>query len=107
MGHLSSKTTSTELFQSPLFGGLSFSSDSVRDKMALLVPLNISQPDLDWNDKYDFLRGKPGPKILLAVMVTLSYLIGTFLTLAQIFYEKYGEDPQKSSLVNQVTFLCL
>ncbi len=64
--------------------------------------LNVSQPNFYWRNTYEFVWNSTGLKILFTLSCTLSYTIGTFTTSALIHHEKFGEDPQKRSLVNQV-----
>ncbi len=72
--------------------------------MSSLLFLNVSHPDFYWRDKVEFLQNSNiALKMFVTLITTLCYVIGTLVTTAVIFNEKFGEDPQKRSLVNQVT----
>ncbi len=66
--------------------------------------LNITKENLDWNvgfTKQGETNDNQAPYWIVAIL-SLTYIIGTFLLLIIIQYEKYGEDPKKRGLSNQV-----
>ncbi len=66
--------------------------------------LSICELDLTWTDPYRTLDDSPFFKvgIGLAIMVLLS--VGTCFTLGIALFEKWGGDPQKRGLSNQLLY---
>ncbi len=58
--------------------------------------------NLFWSDPYNFLDGQILAKVIITLLYSANLLFGTILLLAIIYHEKYGEDPQKRSTLNQV-----
>ncbi len=67
-----------------------------------MVQLSITQINLDWEDRYSYFNNNIFPKIIWVSILTINYLIGSVFMLAIVVHERFGEDPQKRSLVNQV-----
>ncbi len=58
--------------------------------------------NLFWSDPYSVLDGQILAKVIISLLYSANLLFGTILLLGIIYYEKYGEDPQKRSSLNQV-----
>ncbi len=72
--------------------------------------LNVGSPtpndidfDIFWTDPYSIIQGTLSGQILMVFVLTAILVSGTMLHLGIMFYEKFGEDPQKRSLLNQVS----
>ena len=63
--------------------------------------------DIYWTDPYSVIQETLWCQILMAVVLLLLLVTGTFLHLGIMFYEKFAEDPQKRSLLNQVLHFLL
>ena len=62
--------------------------------------LEISVSDIDWNR--GIYHSDDPHRYGIVVFLVLTYIMGTPLLSVIIQYEKYGEDPKKRSLLNQV-----
>ncbi len=54
-----------------------------------------------WTDPYDSLND--GVKIAIGILVGIMLIFGPIMILGMLSFEKYGEDPQKRGLLNQVS----
>ena len=63
---------------------------------------NTTDIDLDWSDPFDIFNDYPCIKVIQVVVSIIVLILGTCLLLGMISYEKYGEDPQKRGLFNQI-----
>ncbi len=61
---------------------------------------NLTEIDLSWIDPYFTLNLKS--KSILASYIVIVLLIGTLLNVGIVSFERYGADPQKRGLTNQV-----
>ncbi len=64
--------------------------------------MDISNVSLDWQPPMRNILDQVNVIVLIAILVIFNYFAGTFFLVSLIFHEKFGEDPQKRSLVNQV-----
>ena len=65
---------------------------------------NVTHVHLFWTDPYSFLDGLIVAKVFINVLYTTNLLTGTVFYLGIIYHEKYGEDPQKRGVLNQVLY---
>ncbi len=63
---------------------------------------NVTDLVLTWSDPFEVFNDYLWIKIIQVAVPTLVLIIGTVLLLGMISYEKYGEDPQKRGLFNQL-----
>ncbi len=63
---------------------------------------NVSDIDLKWSDPYKYLDGQIGLKVFLTLYGCFVLSAGTFMSGILICYEKFGGDPMKRGLSNQV-----
>ena len=63
---------------------------------------NVTNIVLDWADPYDQLDGQLWIKSGIMVFQVCCLLIWTILGIGMVSYERFGEDPQKRGLGNQV-----
>ncbi len=66
--------------------------------------LDLTNVTLDWIDPYN-LENRKWPKYIIVTFGLTLLLIGTILQFGIAFFEKYGGDPQKRSVINQVFIL--
>ena len=52
--------------------------------------------------KYEYLQPHPGMIILYVIMFLMLESLGNFLLMCLIIHEKYGMDPQKRTVTNQL-----
>ncbi len=67
-----------------------------------LVFLNLTNLDLDWTDPYNQLNGNHGVKAMIITFQSISLMAWTVLAFGIISHERFGGDPQKRGLLNQV-----
>ncbi len=73
------------------------------------MELLLTNDTVSTADVYAILEDQDAVKLLLATYFICISAIGAFLLLSIFFYEKYEEDPQKRSILNQVdiyAYLC-
>ncbi len=63
---------------------------------------NLSRIDLSWKNPYLLLEGHLVVKIAIGIFNTALIGIGIAFYTAAYLYEKYGLDPQKRGILNQV-----
>ncbi len=59
-----------------------------------------TDPNFTWIDPYKNLS--KGAKASLGTYIITVMILGTMASICGFFFEKYGGDPQKRSLLNQV-----
>ncbi len=64
--------------------------------------INVSQVDLNWKDPYEYVYDGFVLRTVLAVLICVVTAIGTILYLGLISFERFGGDPQKRGILNQV-----
>ncbi len=64
--------------------------------------LNITDIDLTWSDPANVFSDYMWMKVIQVCVSVLVLILGTALILGMISFEKYGEDPQKRGLLNQL-----
>ncbi len=84
----------------------------LEDKYTFLVTVGrkrLGRMDFDsldqlarWKDPYDVLDGKVGAKVGIVLFQLIILCFGTMVDLSVIMFERYGEDPQKRGILNQV-----
>ncbi len=57
---------------------------------------------LPWSDQYSSLNHNPWIQTLLAIYVAFTLICGTCLLSGICLFERFGGDPQKRNLQNQV-----
>ncbi len=62
----------------------------------------ITNIDLDWTDPYDQLDGHIAVTVSIVSYQAVCLLLWTIMGLGIVSYERFGEDPQKRGLSNQV-----
>ena len=58
-----------------------------------------------WTDPYDNLNF--WTRVVIGILTPTLLVIGSVLLLGMISFERYGEDPQKRGLQNQVQYVLL
>ncbi len=64
--------------------------------------LNLTELIVLWTDPYSVLDGQVWIKVLIVVSQSLVLICGTGLYLGLLCHERFGEDPKKRGLLNQV-----
>ncbi len=64
--------------------------------------MNLTDIDLSWECPYKTLSGNLPAQISIVLAQFGCLIIGTILTIGIISFERYGEDPQKRHILNQV-----
>ena len=64
----------------------------------------LSDIHLDWSDPYRYLDGFTKTKYSILVSSIAYMIIGTLVIFCVIAFERYGGDPQKRSIQNQIIF---
>ena len=71
------------------------------------INVTISDVDFVWKSPSRALDGKSGLKIIAACFMIFNWILGTFLYVGLILFERFGGDPMKRGLSNQVKYLHL
>ena len=74
-------------------------NDSHRFVENFSIGLNIT---IQQNEYVTYITSDPGLIALFVVLVVMLETLGNFLLICMIFYEKYGMDPQKRTITNQL-----
>ncbi len=64
--------------------------------------VNLTNLDLPWTDPYSHLNGHYWIKILIGMSQILALAVGSGLNAGIIHFERYGGDPMKRGVLNQV-----
>ncbi len=65
----------------------------------------ITEADLSWQDPYCLLQGHTGAKAAIACFQFGCLILGSFLSIGIIAFERHGQDPKKRGVLNQVASL--
>ncbi len=68
---------------------------------------NITQIDLSWTDPYSILEENPWLKACVGTLLVGALVVGTPLLLGITLFERFGGDPQKRGVLNQVRKLSI
>ena len=71
--------------------------------MLAIVKYNLTEIQLFWTDPYSEFDGYVWLKVSLTACIALFTFLGTVVNCAIICYERNEGDPQKRSLLNQIS----
>ncbi len=68
---------------------------------------NLSHVELTWTDPYGYVYDRPWLRFLMGLLVIVISGFGSVLVWGLVMFERFGGDPQKRGILNQVGVFCI